>query len=166
MTPTKPPAHHHYPDEELHNVDVAHEGGDINVRLIVMSVVALFAVGVLSALAMLGLFTVLNSQAATRDAQVSPLVIPDEQPPAPRLQTNEPAGLMKFRHKEDQTLLNYGWVDEKGGIAHIPIDEAKKKLLERGLPTRATAAEGVLGTHAAAMGMSSSGRSIRVPREQ
>src|SRR5262245_1612241 len=160
------PPPHQYTDEEMHNVDVAHEHGDINVRMIVMSGVSLFAVAAFSALAMLGLFKVFERQAAARDTQVSPLAIEGDQPPKPRLQTNEPAGLRKFRAIEDEKLLNYGWVDEKAGVAHIPIEEAKKKLLERGLPTRATPTDGVMGTHAPAMGMSSSGRSIRVPRDK
>ena len=157
------PPHHHYPDEELHNVDVAHEHGDINVRLILLSGASLFAVGIMSALAMWLLINVLNSRAAANDATLSPLAMPaNQQPPTPRLQTNEPAGLRKFRDKEDETLLNYGWADKDRGIAHIPIDEAKKKLLEKGLPARPAPVDGATGTHAPAMGMSSSGRTIPV----
>ena len=34
-------------------------------------------------------------------------------------------------------LTGYGWVDEKAGIAHIPIDEAIKIVAARGLPQAA-----------------------------
>ena len=36
--------------------------------------------------------------------------------------------------KRRRTLEGYGWVDQPGGVARIPIEEAKKLLFERGLP--------------------------------
>jgi hypothetical protein len=33
-------------------------------------------------------------------------------------------------------LAGYSWVDRNAGIVRIPIDEAIKKTLERGLPAR------------------------------
>jgi hypothetical protein len=33
-------------------------------------------------------------------------------------------------------LDNYGWVDKNAGIVRIPIDEAIRLTLQRGLPTR------------------------------
>jgi hypothetical protein len=82
--------------------------------------------------------------------------------PLPRLQTNEPASLEKFRAKEAKTLQSYGWVDETSRVARMPIDEAKKRILERGLPVRPGAPlDDRVGTHAAAMGGPSSGRTIK-----
>jgi hypothetical protein len=180
MTPTNPPsrnasaghghdgsAHgpHHGPDDPT-NPDVLHETSDVNVRVILASGAGMVVVAVIAAIAMYVLFRVLEAQAAANDPQLSPLAMPANQlPPAPRLQTNEPAGLRKFRLKEDETLLNYGWVDEKAGIAHIPIEQAKKKLLEQGLPSRSTPIDGRVGTHAPAMGMASSGRNIPVKKD-
>ena len=43
--------------------------------------------------------------------------------------------LRQFREKED-AALNSSSVDKTAGIAKIPIEVAKKKLLEHGLPTR------------------------------
>jgi len=31
-------------------------------------------------------------------------------------------------------LNSYGWVDEKAGVAHIPIDQAMDMIAKRGLP--------------------------------
>ena len=39
----------------------------------------------------------------------------------------------RLRAEEDRTLSSYGWVDEKSGVVRIPIDEAKKLLLRKGL---------------------------------
>ena len=56
--------------------------------------------------------------------------------PEPKLMTVEPMHLKDVRAAEQQELHGYGWVDEKAGVARIPIDEAKKLTLERGLAVR------------------------------
>ena len=57
-----------------------------------------------------------------------------QQPPAPRLQTREPRDLAAFRQQETEFLSTYGVVNRERGIFHIPIEEAMKLTLERGLP--------------------------------
>jgi hypothetical protein len=49
-----------------------------------------------------------------------------------------------FRAHEDAILSSSGWIDEAAGVARIPIALAKKRLLEKGLPSEspAPAAEG------------------------
>jgi hypothetical protein len=42
-----------------------------------------------------------------------------------------------FRATDEATLESYGWVDKAAGRVHIPIDEAIRLTLERGLPARA-----------------------------
>ena len=76
-----------------------------------------------------------------------------------------PEGLAKFRMTEAKTLEGYGWVDQQAGVAHVPIAEAKKLILQRGLPVRAGGAvdDPRVGTHAPAMGESSGGRTIGAP---
>jgi hypothetical protein len=55
----------------------------------------------------------------------------------PDLKTQSPLQEMaELKAKWKDHLTYYGWVDEKTGVVRIPIDEAKKLLLERGLPTR------------------------------
>ena len=46
------------------------------------------------------------------------------------------------REREDELLGSYGWVDRNAGVVRIPIDQAKRLLLERGLPVRASAGGG------------------------
>jgi len=41
-----------------------------------------------------------------------------------------------FRLQEEKKLNSYGWIDQKAGIARIPIDRAMQLLAQRGLPTR------------------------------
>jgi hypothetical protein len=171
MTSTDP---HHSPDG-LDNPDVAHEESDVDVRTILAFAVGLVAMVAVSFVLMWVLFRVLERQAARTDPQVSPLARPtcpyadiqqcaDLLPAGPQLQTNEPEGLAKFRASEARSLESYGWVTVPGGAAHMPIDEAKKLILQRGLPVRADpAGDPRTGTNAYAMGESSGGRTIGAP---
>ena len=53
--------------------------------------------------------------------------------PEPRLQTDPPDDLAKLRGREQKQLDTYYWVDRDKGIVHIPIDEAMKQVLARGI---------------------------------
>ncbi|MDQ3171047.1 MAG: hypothetical protein M3Q55_12990 [Acidobacteriota bacterium] len=76
------------------------------------------------------------------DPAVSSLARPaGEAPPEPRLLIDEPTNLRGFRATETQKLQHYGWADQAAGSVHIPIDAAKELLLQRGLPSRASAAQ-------------------------
>jgi hypothetical protein len=60
--------------------------------------------------------------------------------PQPRLLVREPANLAEIRAHEHDVLSTYDWVDKAAGVVRIPIDKAKEKLLEQGLPVRGTEA--------------------------
>ncbi len=148
----------------LHNEDVAHEHSDINVRAVLVFIIALSLVCIGAGAAMWGVFTVLERQAAQNDPVLSPLATPaGQQPPEPRLLTNEPANLEKQRAKERELLDGGDWVDRNAGVGRIPIAEAKKLLLHKGLPTRAgEPIDPRLGTRAPSMSDASSGRNAVV----
>jgi hypothetical protein len=94
------------------------------------------------------MFRILDAERAKKDPQLSPLAPkPGQAPPEPRLQARQlpveterpfaPLTLHQAEYaKELEKLNSYGWVDEDNGIVHIPIDHAKKLILERGLPVR------------------------------
>lgn len=50
--------------------------------------------------------------------------------------TTPVADLVLLKKHYDEELHSYGWVDRNRGLVHIPIAEAKAKLLQRGLPSR------------------------------
>lgn len=54
--------------------------------------------------------------------------------PAPRLQADPASELTTFKQEELSRLNGYGWVDERAGIAHIPIERAIEILARQGLP--------------------------------
>ena len=124
---------------QRHDTAAAHETSDINIRavfgfaggLIVLAGIVYLVVWVL-----FGYFD-RREQAASAE-RTYPLAAGQEDrlPPEPRLQTNPKQDLKDLRASEDERLSTYGWVDRNGGIVHIPIDEAMKLTLQRGLPSR------------------------------
>src|SRR5712692_7832499 len=64
------------------------------------------------------------------------ITLPSAPPPAP-----VPGTIQYLRAQEDATLYHYGWVDEKAGVAHIPIQRAIDLTVERGLPARPATAQ-------------------------
>jgi hypothetical protein len=155
---------HHYTDEEMHNADVAHEHSDVNIRTVLTFAAALTVMVAVSAGLMYGLFVVLEKQAEKRDPPISPVATPANQTPrGPQLLRDEPGNLRKFRQEEAAKLEGYGWMDQGAGIARVPVELAKKLVVEHGLPVRAGAtADDTLGTHAPAYGEASGGRTIPV----
>jgi hypothetical protein len=58
-------------------------------------------------------------------------------PPTPRLQQFPANDIYQFRLSEQALLNDYGWMNREAGVAHIPIAEAMRLTVERGLPVRA-----------------------------
>ena len=54
-------------------------------------------------------------------------------PPAPRLQQFPQNEIYRFRLEEDALLQRYGWMNRQDGAVHIPIQEAMRLTVERGL---------------------------------
>jgi hypothetical protein len=58
-------------------------------------------------------------------------------PPVPRLQQFPPNELYTFTNEERARLEGYGWENKAAGTVHIPIEEAMRLTVERGLPVQA-----------------------------
>ena len=68
-----------------------------------------------------------------------PLAVGQEHrlPAGPRLQRFPANEIYEFRHERDPQKLNsYGWVNKDAGVVHIPIADAMRLTVERGLPAR------------------------------
>jgi hypothetical protein len=130
----------------IHNVGVAHEETDLSLGAIGKFVLHLIVLVVVSALVVYGMFRYFTSREKTIELreQKSTLLdrgrsgktTPKEMFPEPRLQTEPIPDLHKFREEELKKLEGYNWIDQSQGIVSIPIKEAEKKLLEKGLPHR------------------------------
>jgi hypothetical protein len=53
---------------------------------------------------------------------------------APMLEINELGQFRDFLTNQENQLNSYGWVDEKAGVAHVPIERAMELTVHRGLP--------------------------------
>jgi hypothetical protein len=120
------------------NPEVHHEESDVNIRAILGFGAGLIVTAVLIHLLTYVLFRYFDSREGRRVTPQYPLAVAGENrvPPEPRLQTDPRQDLADLRAKEDETLNAYGWVDRNAGVVRIPIDEAIKLTLSRGLPAR------------------------------
>ncbi len=155
----------HQPHGSLDNPHTAHETSDINLRAIVGFVVVLTVIVLAVDVAMWGLFKVFAHMEVKSDPIVTPLAPPPAPVkggpmPLPGLQLTPWHDLKEFRAAQSADLHGYGWVDERAGVARIPIDKAKEMLLKKGLPVRPDVAGAFEGTHVAAGGESNGGRTL------
>ena len=129
------------------------EQEDLGARPIIMFLVWLAVALVVLGLGLKGAYVLMDRYSEAHQPEVSPLK-PAVQGtreagkadlvkfPEPRLEENERTELKDFRLKEEEQLHSYGWVDEKAGTAHIPIERAMQLVAQRGLPVREEAAAG------------------------
>jgi len=122
------------------------ERQDLGARAVLAFLISLVVGGVLVFLVVWGMYQFLDSRARAHQPRQNPLapqvesdtrsVSPTEitKFPQPRLEQNERVEINDFRLTEEQTLNSYGWVDEKNGVVHIPIDRAMQLVVKRGLP--------------------------------
>ncbi len=83
-------------------------------------------------------YNLMIDQAMERSEPRYPLAVSREPslPAAPRLQQFPENEIYEFRVQEEATLHGYGWVDRNTGGVYIPIEDAMRKVLAQGLPSR------------------------------
>jgi len=115
-----------------------YEVSDVNVGGILAFGAGLLAVGVAIHVVVWLLFVYLSDREAARVPVQYPLAANQvaRVPPEPRLQINPRDDLGALRAHEDEILNGYSWVDRPAGVVRIPIEEAMKLTLKRGLPVR------------------------------
>jgi hypothetical protein len=144
----------------------AHEYTDANVWIIVKFA---FWLAVSAVLVHVGMYFAYGYSVARREVDVVeyPLARGEERrlPAQPRLQAIPLREGYEFREQENAKMRSYGWVDRNAGTVWLPIDEAMKLTVQRGLPSRqtpdgqATAASGLMPAD------SSSGRTLEKRRQ-
>ena len=132
------------------------ESSTLNVGPIVWFLVSLTISTAIIFVLMTGLLDVFESSVRKQEGKPSPLANERERiAPEPRVQLapsrieqvegkegpdlrdDHPlVEMARIQKAESEKLNSYSWVDEKNGVVRIPIDEAKKLLLNRGLPIR------------------------------
>jgi len=149
---------------EKHGKPDAHGGferEDLGVAGVVYSLIALAVFCLVVHFLVTGLYRALDRYSESSTASMSPLITdvpsdtrhvqkdyPQAKFPNPRLEEDEVGQFKSILAGQEEILNSYGWVDEKAGVAHIPIDRAMEILAQRGLPVIGEAANAT--PHAAA----------------
>ena len=127
------------PDQD--NVEVVHEESDVNVSAILRYGVGLFLIAAVAHLFLWWLLGVYEHRSERTQTQAYPMAASqqDRLPPAPRFQQDPQQELQDLRARQKALLEGYGWANKEAGVVRIPIEEAMRLVVERGLPTREAA---------------------------
>jgi len=129
-------------DPEPRNTDVAFESSDIDTRTI-FAYIFYLALSVAAAfLASVFIFRITTKMAVDSDTPMAPVHrgIGPTVPSGPPLQgvpysPDDPQLDLRNKRESDQAANEkLDWVDKQAGIAQIPVDEAMKIIVTRGLP--------------------------------
>jgi len=130
--------------------EAEYEHDDLGTRGIFAFLIGLVVSGVVIYFIVVGMYSFLDKYERSQMATASPLVpLKGEMQRmmtqgevdnlfkdngAPMLEANERAELRDFLMNQEKQLNSYGWVDEKAGVAHIPIERAMQLLVDQKLP--------------------------------
>lgn len=132
---------HGDPAHPVHK-DVSFESSDINTRSILLSLLYLGLAVVITFAVTVAVFRFATARAEHSDSNLPPSHegVGATLPPEPRLQgvpghVNDPQQDLRDKMAADEKAnQSYGWVDQQAGIARIPVDEAMKIIVSKGLP--------------------------------
>ena len=128
----------HAESPRVDSPDVRHEESDVNIRAIFGFGIGLAVAGIVISFVVWLLFQHFEARESRKVTPEFPLAAQqgNRLPPEPRLQTNPRADLADLRAEEENVLKTYGWIDKKASVVRIPIEEAMKLTVQRGLPAR------------------------------
>jgi len=117
------------------NAPIERYDAELDVRSILGFGLALAGVTLVVLALMWGMGIAFKKAEEAGDRPPSPLAEArvDPIPPGPRLQSTPPRDMDELRAQDREALTTYGWVDQAGGVARIPIDRAMSILVEKGL---------------------------------
>jgi len=125
----------HKPDKSNLDVDylrkMGYEHADIDLPVIMKAIVSLFVfIGIMSLMSW-GIYILFVP--VVMPQQQSPSVIASHVPVGkPVLQANPRIEMRGFKASEQDKITSFGWVDEKAGIAHVPVNETIDKVASSG----------------------------------
>ena len=116
--------------------DVRREERDANPRSVFRFGVGLAVATIAVGAAMAVMLWILTKSGERAGREISPAVSASlhRVPPEPRLEPRPLLPLARLRAEESRRLETYGWVDEKVGVVHIPIENAIDAVARNGLP--------------------------------
>jgi hypothetical protein len=125
-------------DTTAENPDVNFEPKDVNIRAIMYIAIGFIVAAVVINLLVWWLYDYLR-QSDPHHGRLSSSEIKATvpQPPEPRLQVSPSTDLQTLESTQRDQLNQYGWIDQQKGIVKIPVEEAMKQIVQKGLPTPA-----------------------------
>ena len=116
-----------------HNGGAASFDQEIHVKGLVAFVIALVLLLVAAGVLMWFLSDGLREARVRADPPLPKL--PEARQPyeikGPRLQADPPTDMRALRAREDESLNQWGWVDESNGVARVPVERAMEILVEQ-----------------------------------
>jgi hypothetical protein len=108
---------------------------ELDYKSIIGFAVILTLVTLITLALMWGMGVLFKEAEQAKDRPPSPMAeaLVDPIPPGPRLQSAPPRDMDELRLQDKDALGSYGWVDQAGGVARIPIDRAMSIVLEKGV---------------------------------
>jgi hypothetical protein len=151
----------------IRNVEVTHETSDVNVRGVLTFCAVLAIAAIAISIGLWFLFKFYNQREA-KQPKAGPMALTQQErlPPEPRLQSapgfhvtlenGQAVNLEKTAPQEEYRVLRRQWEenlktglkDQSGNVVGMSIDDAMKKVVSQGLPTRTKESAGKLQDYA------------------
>jgi hypothetical protein len=138
------------PEARVENPEVRHEQSDVTLKSVLLFAGGLMLVALIVHLALWAMLIRLGKHEDRAKKSVFPLAVEERrqgphQPPEPRLEGIDPAQRAvqgePGEAPEEWDVHRFGWIDEKAGLAHIPVEEAMRRLVEKEAGGSARASE-------------------------
>lgn len=141
------PEHIQYQDDELFNPETHHEESDVPIKPLFWAIGIFIVFAIVTHLVLAWMFEGFRKSETKRmDAPYTQVAlppnayVPQNQPllqPFPKeghlpREDTPVTDLVSMRAREETQLHSYGWVDQQKGVVHIPIENAKQLMLQRG----------------------------------
>lgn len=113
------------------SIAAGYEVNDAKARPLVIATVGVFALIALAFVLIAGMLFVAGGQPGDTShlLQENPVQLP----PEPRLEGNPNIDGDRIVREAAQQLESYGWVAQRDGRAHIPVERSMELLIERGV---------------------------------
>jgi hypothetical protein len=123
-----------------------HERQDVNSKSLIISIVTILIILGIIHVIVAGMVLLFLAYQRKVNPPPPALATLNPPPPEPRLQSNPPADMTRMLDEQTRILNSYGWVDQKAGIARIPIERAMDIVARQGMPPKQANANTTLGT--------------------
>lgn len=113
------------------SVAAGYEVADARQRPLVLATIGVFALIALSFVFIAGMLLVVGGQPGDASNNLADTSV--QLPPEPRLEQNPQIDGDRIVSEAVERLEGYGWVQQRDGIAHVPVERSMELLVEQGI---------------------------------